>query len=126
MNDGFKNSRLSLSNVSPSTKTDGTNAWFVESSASIHMSSNKIWLENYHEIDNGANIYLGDERLHPIKGYGDISMTFPNGGIKKIQNVMYTPSIKNNVIYVSPITDQDLKVEYVKSNCDVGASSLKS
>jgi hypothetical protein len=53
--------RLFLSDVALLAKTDDSNAWFVDSSASIHMSCNKDWFENYHENDNGATIYLGDD-----------------------------------------------------------------
>ena len=46
-------------------------------------------------------------------------MNFPRGQERKIHNVMYVPSIKKNLIYVSTIIDQDLKVEFVKSQCVV-------
>jgi hypothetical protein len=46
-------------------------------------------------------------------------MTLPNGCIKQIQNVMYVLGIKNNFISISTITDQYLKVEFLKSHCVV-------
>jgi hypothetical protein len=102
-----------------SVETNDSNAWYVDSGASIHMSCNKDWFENYHETNNGANIYLGDDRSHQVKGYGDVPMTLPNGCVKQIHNVMYVPGIKKNLISVSTITDQDLKVEFLKSHCVV-------
>jgi hypothetical protein len=86
-----KTSSCLFSYVSLSTKTDDSYAWFIDSGASIHMSCNRDWFETYHEINNGSNIYLGDDRSHQIKGYGDICVTFPNGQEKQIQNVMYVP-----------------------------------
>jgi len=80
------------------------------------MSSNKEWLENYHKKNNGAKIYLGDHRSHQIKAYGDVCGTFTNGHVKQIQNVMYVPGINKNLISVSTIEDQYLKVEFVKSH----------
>ena len=50
------------------------------------MSCNKDWFENYQETNNGVNIYLEDDRSHPVKGYSGISMTLPNGSVKHIQN----------------------------------------
>jgi hypothetical protein len=119
MNDGFENIRLFISYVSLSTEINESNAWFVDYRASIHMSCNKDWFENYHEKNNGANIYLGDDRSHQIKGYGDVYVTLPNGFVKHIQNVMYVSGIKKNLILVSTITDRDLKVEFLKSHCVV-------
>jgi hypothetical protein len=41
INDDFKNLRLFISYASLSTEIDDSNAWFVDSGASIHMSCNK-------------------------------------------------------------------------------------
>jgi len=41
----------------------------------------------------------------------------PYGQVKQINNVLYVPSIKKNLIYVSTIDDNDLKVEFLKSQC---------
>jgi len=107
-----KNLILFISNFALSIETDDSNAWFVDYGASIHISCNKDWFENYHETNNGANIYLRDDRSHQLKGYGDAYVTLPNGCVKQIQNVMYVSSIKKNLISVSTITDKDLKVEF--------------
>jgi len=73
------------------------------------MSCNRDWFETYREINNGSNINLGDDGSHQIKGYGDICVTLPNGQEKQIQNVMYVPGIKKNLIPVSTIANQNLK-----------------
>jgi hypothetical protein len=119
MNHNFKNLILFISNVALSTKRNDSNAWYVDSGASIHMPCNKDWFENYHETNNGVNIYLGDDHLHQVKGYGDVPMKLPNGCVKQMDNVMYVPGIKKNLISVSTITDQYLKVEFLKSHCAV-------
>lgn len=74
------------------------------------MIGNKHSLEDFKEINEGMQIYLGDDRSHQIKGCGKVSVILPNGNIKQIYNVMYLPGIKKNLISVSMITDQDLKV----------------
>ncbi len=43
------------------------------------MSCKRDWFDTYHEINNGGHIYLGDNKSHEIKGYGDISVMMPNG-----------------------------------------------
>jgi hypothetical protein len=111
--------RLFLLDVSLSAEIDYSNPWSVDYGASIHMCCNKDLFENYHETNNGANIYLGDGLSHQIKGYGDVYLTFPNGCVKQIQNVMYVPSINKNLISVSTISYQALKFEFVKTHCFV-------
>jgi hypothetical protein len=100
-------------------KLDDVDAWFVDSGASVHMTCNKKWYTNFKETQNGANIYLGDDRAHQIKGYKDILVTLSNGTVHHIHNVVYVPEIKKNLIYVSTITDQNLKVEFFKNYCIV-------
>lgn len=111
------NLKLFVSNAALSTEIDDDNAWFIDSGASIHMSCKRDWFDTYHEINKDGHIYLGDNRSHEIEGYGNISVMIPNGQEKKIQNVVYVPRLKKNLISASTITDQHLKVEFVKSHC---------
>jgi hypothetical protein len=46
-------------------------------------------------------------------------MTLLNGIVRHIQNVVYVTGIKKKMIFVSTITDQDLKVEFFKYYCIV-------
>jgi len=108
-----------VSNVVLSTETNDVNAWFVDSGASIHMTCNKKWYVNFKETHNGAHIYLGNDNLYQIKGYGDIPVTLSNGTIRHIHNVVYVPGINKNMIFVSIITDENLKVEFFKTYCIV-------
>jgi hypothetical protein len=108
-----------VSNVVLSVEFDDVDAWFVDSGASIHMTCNNEWYTNFKETHNGAHIYLGDDRAYQIKGYGDIPVTFPNGTVRHIHNVLYVPGIKKKLISVSTITDQNLKVEFFKTYCIV-------
>jgi hypothetical protein len=46
-------------------------------------------------------------------------VTLPNGTVRHIRNVVYVPGIKKNLISVSTITNQNLKVEFFKNYCIV-------
>jgi hypothetical protein len=91
----------------------------VDSGASVHMTCNKLWYTNFKETQNGASIYLGDDRTHHIKGYRDILVTLSNGIVRHIRNVVYVPGIKKTLISMSTITDKNLKVEFFKNYCIV-------
>eukprot|EP00253_Pinus_taeda_P019494 PITA_19494 len=119
INDGFKNLKLFVSDAALSVENDDKNACFIDSSASLHMSCNREWFDEYRENIDGTYVCLGDNRSLKVQGYGVICVNLPNGQKKQIHNVMYVPDIKKNLISVSTITDQDLKVEFVKSQCVV-------
>lgn len=112
--DQVQNCRLFMVDHDENVDTD---IWYGDLGASTHMTGNKHWLEDFKEINEGAHIYLGDDRSHQIKGCGKVSVILPDGNIKQIYNVMYVPGITKNLISVSMITDQDLKFEFLKSNC---------
>jgi hypothetical protein len=109
--------RLFVSNAALSAETDDSDAWFVDSGASVHMTCNKLWHTNFKEIQNGSSIYLGDDHAHQIKGYECIPVTWSNGTIHHIHNVLDVPGIKKNWISMSTITDQNLKVKFFKNYC---------
>jgi hypothetical protein len=60
------------------------------------MTCNKNWYANFKETQNGANIYLRDDPVDQIKGYGDIPVTFLNGTVRHIHNVVYVPGIRTS------------------------------
>jgi hypothetical protein len=119
LNFDSKDLRLFVSNSALSTETDDVDAWFVDCGASIHMTCNKNWYINFKETHNGAHIYLGDDLSYQIKGYGDIPVTLSNGTVRHIHNVVYVPVIKKDWIFVSTITEHNLKVEFFKTHCIV-------
>ena len=77
------------------------------------MSRNREWYDEYHQKYDGTHIYLGDNMSHEVQGYGVISVNIHDGQLKQIHNVMYVLSIKK-LIYVSSITDNDMKIEFGK------------
>lgn len=117
--DGFKKLKLFLSNVALSTETNDETAWFIDSGASAYMTCNNEWYDKYYEKTNGTHIQLGDNRSHKVQGYEVISVYLPNRQMRQIHDVMYVPTIKNNLIFVSTITDNNLKVEFGKLGCIV-------
>jgi hypothetical protein len=117
VSDNIKNINLFISDATLSVETNDFNAWFIDSGASIHMACHRDSFETYHEKTNGVEIYIGDDRCHEIKGYGDVCVTFTSGHMKQIKNVMYVPRIKKKIISISTITNQGLKVEFAKSGC---------
>jgi len=62
ISDDFRIIKLFVSNASLSAETNDDNAWFIDSGASIHMSCKRDWFDTYHEGNNGAHTYLGDNR----------------------------------------------------------------
>lgn len=107
INDGFKNFKLFVFDATLSTEPDDVNALFIDSSASFHMSCHKDWFDEYQENIDGTC------------GQRVIGVMLPNGIERQIHDGMYVPHMKKNLISISIIANQDLNVEFVKSQCVV-------
>ena len=81
------------------------------------MSCNREWYDEYFGMNDITHIYLDDNIFDKVQGYGEIIVNLPGGLVKQIPNVMYVPGIKKNMISISTITDNNLKVEFGKYKC---------
>ena len=54
-----------------------------------------------------------------MQGYGIIKVKLFNGQLRQIHNVKYVSGIKKNLIFVSTITENDLKVDFGKYQCHI-------
>ncbi len=92
------------------TDKDESDIWSVDFGASSHMTGKKKWFGNFRESNTGVKVYLGDDRGYEIKGHRFVLLTLPDGNIRNISDVWYVPGIKKSLIFISKITDEDLKV----------------
>jgi hypothetical protein len=44
------------------------------------------------------NVKTANGQTHALRGQGDVSFHFPDGELKKINNVLYIPGLTNNLL----------------------------
>ena len=54
---------------------------------------------------------------HSVTGVGDIELQLPNGEIKKVASVLYTPGITKNLLSVGALTDQHKTLIFRSDGC---------
>ena len=57
-------------------------------------------------------IILGDNATYPVKGIGIVTLHLYQQTLH-LQEVLYVPNLKNNLIYISAIEDKDFKVKFI-------------
>lgn len=50
----------------------------------------------------------------------------PSGDIRHLKNVLYVPGIKKKMVSVSMIIDQDMQVQFCKTNCVIKDSQMET
>ncbi|HVX00073.1 MAG TPA: hypothetical protein VHA52_06550 [Candidatus Babeliaceae bacterium] len=107
----------------------GKNDWFLDSGASVHLSGNRDWFQDFKAIP-GVSIHIGDGRVLNATGYGNIPVKVPLGSkvIRgMIHRVLYVADAAVNLLSVSKMTDSGLVVTFsgeVATICDKSGKTL--
>jgi hypothetical protein len=93
--------------------TNGVESWLIDSGASRHMTINKEVLANFKEKEFSAQVELGDNASYTIKGLGSASFQLEYGGELHIEEILYVPGLKKNLISVAVLEDKGYRVIFM-------------
>ncbi|CAB0031358.1 unnamed protein product [Trichogramma brassicae] len=94
---------------------DISEVWLTDSGASEHMTFRRNWFSSYSPRDDGSTVSLGDNKEHKIVGVGTVRIKrlvndkWLDG---RIENVLYVPGIRKNLLSVGAITRKGLKCSF--------------
>ncbi|MCO5581900.1 hypothetical protein L7F22_035789 [Adiantum nelumboides] len=97
------------------------NMWFLDTRATHHMTYHLEWLKNLTSLSIPLEVSFGDDSTQPAQAYGDVKITLPEGRKVIIPQVDYVPGLRKNLISVSELTDQGLKMEFSRHGCHIHA-----
>ena len=86
--------------------------WYFDNGCSRHMTGVKKFLMNI-ESHTTSHVTFGDGSRSVIKGVGKLI----GSGLPSLTNVLYVKGLTVNLISISQLCDQGLKVNYTKSEC---------
>nr|KAJ0216032.1 hypothetical protein LSAT_V11C300140150 [Lactuca sativa] len=73
-------------------------AWWVDSGATSHLCKDLYWFKDFQPIDDGSVVKMGNVATKPIKGIGSVLLTFTFGKFLCLNNVLYVPGIRKNLV----------------------------
>ncbi|CAG9104628.1 unnamed protein product [Plutella xylostella] len=96
-----------------------SNAWYVDSGATSHMTNNKNLLKNY-VVDNPRLVTVANNQKINSEGHGDVELLL-NGKqeITKISDVIYVPDLSTSLLSVSKMTAKGLQVHFDSQECSI-------
>jgi len=80
--------------------------WLIDSGASRHFTNHKEVLHNLIEKETNLEIVLGDNMKYPMKGVGNVSLKLNQGNKIHLQDVLYVPDLKKNLVSISAMEDK--------------------
>ena len=87
------------------------NTWIIDSGASRHITGFKDKFENLSECTI-EEVTIGDNSTHPIKGIGTCSIQLNSRITLQLENVLYVPRIKRNLVSILGLSDQGYQITF--------------
>jgi transposase InsO family protein len=91
-------------------------AWYLDSGATYHISGNATVFSDL-EQRQCSGVKSAGGQGHDVLGIGNVSVLFPEGTIRTIPQVLYSPSIQKNLLSIGSITDNNHSVEFLSEGC---------
>nr|KAJ0189876.1 hypothetical protein LSAT_V11C800448080 [Lactuca sativa] len=70
----------------------------VEGETTSHVCKDLYWFKNFQPIEDGSVVKMGNVATEPIKGIGYVLLTFTFGICLCLNNVLYVPGIRKNLV----------------------------
>ena len=70
-------------------------------------------------------IILGDDATYPVKGVGNVTLQLNQGNTIHLQEVLYVPDLKKNLVSISTMEDKGYKVAFINGKVRVWKNNFK-
>jgi len=99
--------------------------WLIDSGASRHFTDYKEALYTLIEKETNLEIVLGDNSKYPVKGVGNVTLQLNQGNTIHLQDVLYLPDLKKNLVSISAMEDKGYKVAFSDGKVRVWKKNFK-
>lgn len=103
--------------VALEVNTEYEEQWCLDSGASSHMCSEKAKFEGVTTKTQTLNLANNDST--EIKGNGTVKLKTKEGLVAELEETLYVPNLRSNLLSVAKITDHDLEVTFKKNEAIV-------
>jgi hypothetical protein len=87
------------------------------------MTGFKQNLANHQDKKFKAKVELGDDGTYDIKGFGSTSFRLQSGNIFHIDEILYVPGLKKNLIFVPILESKGYSVAFSKGKAFMWSSN---
>ena len=95
------------------TVTHGRNDWVIYSGASKHKMRFKEYFLKLSKHESPKKVKLGDDYQYTIKGSGESSYNLDSGKSMKMEDVLFVPGLKKNILSIYALDAKGIRVTFV-------------
>jgi hypothetical protein len=92
---------------------EDSGVWFVESGSSCHMTRMRLVFLSVLETGLDCHVKNGARTRHVVKGIGCVRFQLESGVFLEVDEMMYVPELKVNLLSISPLEDMRYEVIFV-------------
>lgn len=92
---------------------DDDNAWIIDNGASRHMTRESVKIHTLSKEPSSHALELGDNNNYAVKGMGSTSLKLKNRENIHLNNILYVPGSKKNLLSFSFLCDKGERVAFV-------------
>ena len=111
-------SDMNLSAVASEVNFIGSNTkeWWVDTGATRHICSDKKMFSSYHSMDNREQLFMGNSSSSKVEGQGKVVLKMTLGKELTLNDVLYVPKIRKNLVFGSLLNKKGFKLVFVLDN----------
>eukprot|EP00253_Pinus_taeda_P002593 PITA_02593 len=114
-----------ISALTTASPPDTLDHWLIDSGASRHFIGYKEAISNLIEKKTNMEIILGDNVTYLVKGIWTFTLHLNQGQTLHLQEVLYVPDLKKNLVSISMMEDKGFKVTFVDVKICVWKRNLR-
>jgi hypothetical protein len=88
------------------------NTWLIDSGASRHMTGIRNHLAHFVEKETHLHVVLGDDARYNVRGVGTSTFQLDSDMQLKLEEVLYVPGMKRNLVSISALEDKGYKITF--------------
>ena len=78
-----------------------------------HITGNRGTLTSYRKKKFTTQVELGDDSTYKVEGVGSTSLQLDSGTVLHIDDILYVPGLKKNLLYVAGLEDKGHRVLFM-------------
>ncbi|KAK9033709.1 hypothetical protein V6N11_049894 [Hibiscus sabdariffa] len=86
--------------------------WWLDTGATRHICSDENSFAELIPSDDGEKLYMGNATTSKIKGKGTVILKMTSGKELKLQNVLYVPDIRKNLVSGTLLSVHDFRMVF--------------
>jgi hypothetical protein len=96
-----------------------SNAWWIDSGAIVHVTKSSQGLFSAWTTGRGRSLQVADGRETKVEAVGTLPLLLHGGFTLNLNNVLYVPSLRRNLISVASLEDDGYECLFGNNKCTI-------